>query len=205
MNEIEIRDLQAADARDVASLHITGISGGFISSLGIDFVTALYEAMAKSSHSFGYVVKEGDEIIGFSSFTTDLGKLYKSVLRKNFFRFFFLLAGKIFSVRTIKKIFETLFYPSRIKKEMDLPSAEFLSMVIAEKGRGKGLATKFVKKGFRECAQRGHKEIKIMAAVQIVPINKLYSKLGFTIVSQIENHGVVSNVYVVDTNHFEEP
>jgi hypothetical protein len=35
-------------ASSVAALHISGISTGFISSLGQEFVTALYEAIAES-------------------------------------------------------------------------------------------------------------------------------------------------------------
>ena len=45
-----IKDLTATDVPEVAMLHIRGIDQGFISSLGIDFVTALYEAIAKSNN-----------------------------------------------------------------------------------------------------------------------------------------------------------
>jgi hypothetical protein len=44
---VQIRQLRVEDARQVAELHITGIQTGFISSLGIDFVTAVYQAIAK--------------------------------------------------------------------------------------------------------------------------------------------------------------
>jgi GNAT superfamily N-acetyltransferase len=203
MSEPKIIDLLPEHAREVAQLHISGISGGFISSLGIDFVTSLYKAIAYSDSSFGYVVKQDGRIIGFASFTTDLGSLYKTVIRKSGARFFLQLAGKAFSWRMMKKMLETLFYPSRIKK-LDLPTAEFLSMVIAEEGRGKGLATKLVQKGFDECAKLGIDKIKILAAVQIGPINKLYEKFGFKVFTQIVNHGVVSNVYVVPTDHFQK-
>ena len=203
MSEPKITDLLPEHAIEVARLHISGISSGFISSLGLDFVKTLYEAMAQSDHSFGYVVKQNGKVVGFASFTTDLKQLYNSVMRKNRIKFAFLLAGRIFSLRILKKIFETLFYPKRIEK-MNLPSAEFLSMVISEQCRGKGLATKLIKKGFSKLSQRGIDKIKILAAVTIGPINKLYEKLGFKVAHQIENHGVVSNVYIVDTNHFDK-
>lgn len=38
--------MKKSDASQVAHLHISGISTGFISSLGLDFVTTLYEAIA---------------------------------------------------------------------------------------------------------------------------------------------------------------
>ena len=42
-------------AEQVATLHIQGIHTGFISSLGIDFVTAFYETIAEDENSFGFI------------------------------------------------------------------------------------------------------------------------------------------------------
>jgi ribosomal protein S18 acetylase RimI-like enzyme len=185
-------------AAEVAELHISGIGTGFISSLGSGFTTALYQGIAKSGDGFGFVALKDGKVIGFSSFTTNLGGLYKSVLLRSGLKFMFILAWRMFSFQRIKKVFETLFYPSRIKK-LDLPSAEFLSMSISEAGRGKGLATRLMQKGFDECSSRGIDKIKIFAAVDIVGINKMYEKYGFDLACQMENHGVVSNVYVAET------
>ena len=176
---------------------------GFISSLGIDFVTALYRAIAESPESFGYVAIKEDKVVGFATFTTNLKGLYKSIMKKNIICFGFLLFGKLFSWKMIKKIFETLFYPNRIKK-YQFPEAEFLSMAVSPDARGNGLASRFVKTGFEECQRRGIKDLKILAATKIGPINKMYEKFGFQVVSQIENHGIISNVYVVGTDHFDE-
>ena len=201
--EVRIVPMQAEHARGAAGLHIEGIRTGFISSLGENFVTALYEAISESPQSFGYVALKEGKVVGFASFTTDLKKLYKSVLKKGGLSFSLLLARHMFSLRVIRKIFETLFYPSRIRK-MDLPEAEFLSMVVSPEARGHGLATRFVKAGFEECRKRGIKELKILAAVSIGPINRMYEKFGFQVRTQIENHGIISNVYVVPTDHFEK-
>jgi hypothetical protein len=49
---MEFAKLELRHVGQIAKLHIEGISTGFISSLGIDFVTALYEAIAKSKLNF---------------------------------------------------------------------------------------------------------------------------------------------------------
>jgi predicted ATP-grasp superfamily ATP-dependent carboligase/GNAT superfamily N-acetyltransferase len=200
-NNIIVATLSPEHARAVAELHISGIKTGFISSLGMEFVTALYEAIAKSTYGYGFVALKDNEVMGFAAFATHLGGLYKSVIFKNGLRFAFPLAKKMLSFETIKKSLETLFYPARIRN-MNLPAAEFLSMVISEKARRKGLATDFIKKGFTEASSRGIEKLKILAAVDIIPINKLYEKLGFELVGQIKNHGIISNVYVVRTDYF---
>ncbi|MCI0498738.1 MAG: GNAT family N-acetyltransferase [Planctomycetales bacterium] len=200
-NVVQIVSLTPEYAQEAARLHIEGINQGFISSLGIDFVTALYRAIAQDPQSFGYVaVKEG-KVVGFATFTANLKGLYKSIMKKNGFQFAFLLFRKLVSWRIIQKVFETLFYPSRIKK-YQFPEAEFLSMSVSPEARGHGLATRFVEMGFNECQKRGIQELKILAAVTIGPINKMYEKFGFKTVAHIENHGIVSNVYVVRTDHF---
>lgn len=196
--DITIRETTIQDAPVVAALHIEGIKTGFISSLGIDFVTALYEAIAKDKSSLGLVAEENDGILGFVAFTANLNKLYKSVVLKKGLSFAFLLAGKVFSLRWVKKVFETLFYPGRIKK-MNFPSAELLSIVIAEKERGKGLATALIQKGLVECSRRGIKKVKVLVGADNKPANNLYLKCAFELVGQIENHGILSNIYIAET------
>lgn len=59
---MQIRDITTEDAPAVAALHIEGIRTGFISSLGIDFVAALYEAIAQSNSGFGFVAEENGKL-----------------------------------------------------------------------------------------------------------------------------------------------
>lgn len=204
MAELRITKLLPEHAPQVAQLHTIGINAGFITSLGIDFVTSLYEAMAKSKFFFGFVAEKDNKVLGFAAFTTGLSVLYKSVIISNGLKFAFILAWRMFSLNIIKKMWETLRYPGRIKK-MNLPSAEFLSIVVAEQGRGRGLAKKLMRTGFDECAKRGIDKVKILAAVNYEAINKMYEKCGFRLVGQIENHGILSNIYVAEVKRQNQP
>ena len=80
MNDIQITKLLPSHAGDVADLHISGIHTGFISSLGINFVTALYEAIATRKSAFGSVAIKDSKVVGFVVFTTNVADLYRSVL-----------------------------------------------------------------------------------------------------------------------------
>jgi len=93
--QVEFKDLQAAHAGQVAALHIQCISTGFISSMGIDFVTSLYDAIVKSKSSLGVVAVKNGKVIGFVAFTTNLNKLYKSIIRRKGLKFALLLAGNV--------------------------------------------------------------------------------------------------------------
>ena len=190
-----ITDLQKQYASQTANLHISGIPTGFISSFGIGFVTALYEAIAEDENSFGFVAVEDDKALGFVAFSTNLSKLYKHVALKKGFKFGLLLAKKMVSIQNIKKIWANIFYPKKMK-QMNLPDAELLSIVVSPEGRGKGIAKQLIKKGFTECANRGIGKIKVLVAAENKPANKLYQKCGFELHSRIFSHAAQSNIYV---------
>lgn len=187
-------------ASQVARLHISGISAGFISSLGEEFVAALYEAIAESPYGFGFVEEDEGEVAGFIAFTTNLKKLYKTIFLRRGLRFLFILASKLFSFQRIKKILETLFYPGKVAPE--LPQAELLSIAISETQRGKGIAKKLVFRGLDEAAGRDIGRVKVLVADFNKVANKLYQKTGFELFSHIESHGIKSNIYVADMSGY---
>ena len=190
-----IHPLQSLYVPAVARLHIEGISTGFISSLGVGFVSSLYEAIAQDRNSFGFVAVDDGIVIGFAAFSTSLSGLYKQVVLRKGLTFAFVIAGKMFSLRAIRKIFENLFYHSKMKKR-DLPDAELLSIVVAPEGRSKGLARRLIEAGLEECRKRGIDKVKVLVADFNTPANTLYQKTGFERVCQIDSHGTLSNVYV---------
>jgi ribosomal protein S18 acetylase RimI-like enzyme len=196
---VDFKQLQSEHIEQVAKLHTESISSGFISSLGIDFVITLYEAIAQSKSSFGFVAQEANKkIVGFVAFTVNINKLYKSLILRKGLRFGLLLAGKMLSLQRLKRVLETLFYPGRIKN-LDLPSAELLSIGVAENHRGKGIGLALVEMGFKECARRNIEKVKALVGADREVANKLYLKCGFKLVGQIENHGELSNIYVAET------
>jgi hypothetical protein len=120
-----IRILTHKDANNVAALHIESIRRGFISSLGVDFVTSLYKAIARNRTSFGFVAVDNDKVLGFVVFTNNIKSLYWSVISKSGLHLMLLFARKALSLQRIKNALETLFYPSRTKK-MKIPLTELL-------------------------------------------------------------------------------
>jgi ribosomal protein S18 acetylase RimI-like enzyme len=198
-SQIEFKDIHIEYARQVAALHIQCISTGFISSMGIDFVTYLYEAIVQSNSSFGVVAIRNEKVLGFAAFTTNINTLYKSIVWRKGLRFALILAGQICSLKRVKKIFETLFYPTRIKN-MDLPSAELLSIAVAPEEQRKGLAGQLIEMGFRDYRKTGVDKVKVLIGANNKAGNKLYLKSGFELAGQIINHGLPSNVYVAQIN-----
>lgn len=189
--------LQSKYAGKCAELHIQGIPTGFISSLGQEFVAELYEAVAEDKNSFGFVAVEDDKVLGFVAFSINLSRLYKQVALKKGFKFAFVLAKKMLSLQVIKKVWDNLLYPSKMRK-MDLPDAELLSIAVAPEGRGRGIAKQLVDAGFKECRKRGLEKVKVLVATDNDAASELYRKCGFVLNAQIYSHGIRSNIYIKD-------
>jgi len=194
---VNTRKINAEDARAIAELHIKGISSGFISSLGPEFVTALYAAVAQSKWGFGFVAEQGAQVIGFVALTTNVHKLYRSVIVKSGVGFALQLWPKIFSVERTRKILQTLMYPSRTAK-MRLPDAELLSIVVRPEAGEKGVGTRLIYEGLGECERRGIQKLKVLVGSDNRAANRLYVKCGFELVSRTHSHRVASNIYVAD-------
>jgi GNAT superfamily N-acetyltransferase len=194
-----IRDFSREDVTDVARLHIDGISTGFISSLGINFVSSCYGAILHSKSSFGYVAVSDGEVVGFAVVTTNVRELYKAVVFRHGARLALAVAGKMLSLRRLKNALETLFYPSRVEKpNLDLPRAELLAMAVGEGCLRKGVGSELVRRSFEECSRKGIEKLKVVTGAFMEGANKFYVECGFEPVGQFENHGISSNVYVAE-------
>jgi ribosomal protein S18 acetylase RimI-like enzyme len=192
---MEIVPFHSDYASDIAHLHVRGIPTGFISSLDLDFVTALYHALTQSKHAFGFVVREKNRTLGFIAFADNLTFLYLAVLKNNFYRFSRILFRRIFSWTHIKKASETLLYAVKTQNK-NLPAAELLAIVIDDQVHGRGLASKLLQRGLAECQNRGIHKVKVLVAADNQPANQLYHKFGFQLIDCIQSHNIPSNIYV---------
>ena len=180
-------------AQEIAKLHAECIPTGFISSLGSRFVSQLYAGIAGCRHAFCLVAVEHGHVVGFIAGAESVGRVYKSViLRRGLFMLSSLLRF-VFSGRTIRKIFQTLLYPSR---SSDYPAAEILSVAVASDARRKGIGTMLMRAALEEFERRGISEAKLAVAADNAPANRYYLKEGFHRIADYDSHGVETNIYV---------
>lgn len=192
MNVEKAKDFEI---ENVACLHREYIKSGFLSSLGLPFLALMYRSMSNSDNAFCVVAKDNNLIIGFASGAISVGAFYKDFLRRNFIKVSMILLPKIFNIRFVKKIFETLFYPAR--KEQNLPKTELLSIVVDENYRGKGIAQKLFVKLEDEFRSRNIKQFKVVVGSKLIAACKFYEKIGGVFCTEVEVHkGEKSRVYV---------
>lgn len=181
--------------QQVAELHASAISQGFLSELGPRFLTLLYEALDQSAASVLIVEVEGQRLRGFVSGGTGLGPVYWALLRR-LPALFFALWPVIFSYRKLKRIAEVLLH-TRSASTDQLPASELYSIAVSPEFRGSGVAERLYTKLRDEFKARGISEFKIVVGDALVPAQTFYRKVGAVPVATVEVHdGVGSTVFV---------
>lgn len=184
------------DALHIATIHYQEIHQGFLSQLGIKFLTKLYQAMTDSSLAFIITAKEHNQIIGFISGCANIKKFYRYFLKKYFFSICFILLPKIFKISVLKKIRETLKYKN-IKN--NLPQAELLTIAVSKKFQGQGVAQTLLTEFIKEMRKRKVTQFKVIVGEKLSRAIAFYEKMGFKFLAKISIHqGQSSRIYIYD-------
>jgi len=184
------------DATQIAIIHKQEINQGFLSQLGVKFLSKLYKSTMVSPNAFTIVAKDNDKVIGFISGCTNVTKFYHDFFKKYFFQVFFILLPKMFRLSILKKIFETLKYPQQ-KEEKKLPGAELLTIAILKQYHGRGIAQKMFEKFVEEIKKREISEFKVIVGENLPRAIAFYEKIGFKFHSPISIHTYKpSKVYI---------
>lgn len=181
----------------IARLHERWIPSGFLSLLGVGFLTRLYASIAGDSQGILIAAKDSNgKIVGFVSGTISLRSIYHRLVRRHFAFLSFLSLKCIFLPKILKRIRENMKYSAQGVAGGKGASAELLSIVVDGSVRGTGIAQglfKELKDAFR---QKGVDRFKILVGSQLVAAQKFYVKAGAVEVEEIELHqGERSFVY----------
>jgi len=189
---ITIALAKRGDEMQIAKIHKTEISKGFLSSLSLAFLKRFFRGLIESPASFCVVAKESNEVIGFMAGVSDMNKFYAYFLWHYFFQSFFILLPKAFS--SFKKILESLFYPT---KESSLPKAELLTIAVAKEFQGKGVASMMLPIFVAEMEKRNVAVFKVVVGEELKNAIKFYEKNNFVFLRNTAIHGKnQSRVYI---------
>ncbi|MCD4823077.1 MAG: GNAT family N-acetyltransferase [Phycisphaerae bacterium] len=195
--DIHIREMQPSDASSIAGLHETEIDFGFISTLGVRFLTHLYSAMLQSDETVIFTAEAKGLVVGFCAISKNVGKMYKTIIRKKWWVFCILLLPKLFSIKVIAHCYETLRYPDR-EDTLDLPEAELISIAVSKKWAGQGIGKLLTNQAISRLRDWGVPRVRVAVLDSTITANKFYPKVGFKFHSQITNHGRLLNIYILD-------
>jgi len=172
--------------RQVAALHADAINQGFLSELGIGFLSLLYEAMdADPDTALIYKVEQG-QVQGFVTGGTGLGPICRRLLAR-FPRLVWALMPVLASPRRIKRIAEILLHSGQSVPE-GLPAAELFSIAVRPEARGTGCAGWLYSRLGEYFRSRDIPAFRIMVGEQLAPAQAFYRKMGAIPTATISMH-----------------
>tara|TARA_B100000927_G_scaffold248559_1_gene212241 strand:- start:1392 stop:1994 length:603 start_codon:yes stop_codon:yes gene_type:complete len=194
--DVKTHKLISSDYRTVASLHCDNINQGFLATLGVPFLTLLYEAIDKDSESVLLVERVDRRVVGFVTGTHGLGRIYKQLLLKPL-RLIYSLKSCILSPSKMFKIIEVLLISKDSDISSDLPKQELLSIVVNPDYQGGGHAENLFKALCSHFRTEGASSFSIVVGSNLHRAHAFYTKMGAIPVKEIQVHkGANSVVYV---------
>lgn len=185
-------------SRQIAEIHKNSIVDGFLSKLGVDFLTILYEFLIENQ--LVLVFLEEDKVLGFVSCSYSSSGLIKKFVLKKPKAIFILLKKIIQNPSFVKPILETSNSTSISANSFsgnELPETELLSISVVPSTIQKGIGSSLIDELEKQLLKKNIQSYKVVAGENLKNANLFYLKNGFELKNQIKIHGnEVSNVYV---------
>ena len=180
----------------VAQLHYGHINQGFLATLGIPFLTLLYEAIDKDPYSVLIVREVDGDVVGFVSGAASLRPIYIQLLSRPY-ALFVALMGCLFSISKLLRIIEILLISKNNPVLTGLPIHELLTIVVKPSHQGKGYAGDLFEslRSYFEMADVA--DFRIVVGAGLDRAHAFYVKMGCKVAGEVEIHkGKNSLVYV---------
>lgn len=192
-----ISPLLSGQANQAAQLHIDGQPGTFLTTLGSDVLTVLYQTLPNSDHGFGFAaidkIDERKELVGFVSATTGIGGLFLELGTHNFIKFLLPLVNRYTQKPTL--IFHTvqaLFYPLMVQSngtDNAIPTAELLSIMVKPERRGQRIGSQLIDELTSSCFERGMKLLDVTVDTENHGATRFYEHHGFAFHKKLTLNG----------------
>jgi N-acetylglutamate synthase-like GNAT family acetyltransferase len=195
---MKIRQAEEKDYIYVSRLHREGITKGFLSTLGVPFLSRLYEAINLQMNSCILIAEYEGEVCGFVAGAADTHGLYKEIILKKWILFILPLVRYLFNIKMIKKMVETLFYGLKKEKcevKRNTCTAELLSIAVDKRWRGKHIGRRLVSALEIFFKSKDIIEYKVVTFSRDSQSNDFYKACNFDFTGTFVHHNKMMNVY----------
>ncbi|HBH45813.1 MAG TPA: hypothetical protein DDX47_00385 [Candidatus Jacksonbacteria bacterium] len=184
--KLNIRLARSEDAPKIAHLHQQEITRGFLSQLGLNFLTKLYQTLIEFPQSFVVVAEVGGQLAGFVSGCDNLRKFYRFFYRRFNIGLVLSLLPKMLNPATLKKMLDII-RPPHYQAGENIP-AELLTMAVTRGYQGQGVAQKILEYFTQEMQKRKIFIFKVIVGENLPRAIGFYEKTGFKYLAKISVH-----------------
>ena len=179
-----IVEMSKAHLAAVVKMHRDNITTGLTAWLGQRFCEYLYWGIKSTPYSFLLVYEdEQHQPLGFICCTTNISKMYKSIITRYFFPMTLSAISKFLRPSVFKQALIAVKRPKTFKtgnySEWKLPEAEIIAMGVSPHAQGKGIGTKLIQAAFDRFRSLGHDKVRAWTREDNKQATAFYQKRGF--------------------------
>lgn len=187
----------------LARLHHTEIDGGFLASLGAEFLEPVYRAVASSPDAILLAAIANNSVVGLICGAVDTRIVFRQIVCRNFWSLALHVLPRMLSFTRLRRMFETLRYPSQ-RNTVALPEAEILNFCVASQQQRRGIGRRLFCQLMEEFHSRSTQRIRIVSGEHQVQSHAFYRGLGATEIGRIAVHqGTESLVFIYEVTSLE--
>ncbi len=195
-----ITELQNNHGRAVAQLHRDGIQTGFLSSLGLPFLSSLYQAIHSAPNSIVLCDVATSGVLGFVAGTTSTKMMYRWVLPRYGLQLFARAVPSLSRPTDLARIWETIRYTGKSRAlpdnaTVDCVEAELLAIAVDSSHQGQGVGRMLVTALEQWFVSRGVSRYKVVTSASDRLSNQFYLRCGFSQTRSFIHHGNEMNEY----------
>jgi len=202
---MEIIKLDQTDSPDnfiqIARLHIAEIHHGFLSLMGVKFLSKLYQELSLAPFTGIWIAVDGAKILGFIAGSGYVARSYYSVMKRAGFSLAFQALHSISNPEVMKKLPTILYYPFRNRRhstngDEQGEKAELLAIAVESHMQGRGIGRLLVQNLEIAFIEWGRKDKYYVATNSDDPnSNEFYRKLGFVPYCEEKHNDLILQVY----------
>lgn len=194
---MEFRVIKGADSCFVpqaASLHYDSLSyRSFITLFGIGFLERLYKCVLADRAAFMVAASEEKKLLGFILAAEESRRVFRTIIQRPHLFLPSVLKTIFRRPSTLKKIAETLFYPSRQGKKV---RPELLVMAVRKDRRSQGVGSRLVETLDEAFRERGCRAYKVVVHDVMASSIRFYEKQRMSFSGHFNLYGHRWNVYI---------
>ena len=173
-----------------SEIHSKQIPNGFLPTLGLRFLSSLYEAFSKSKYSFLLLAIEDGRVVGFIAISLHTRDFFKQYFKTKIFWDLHRIPIKTFGKVFFMKSFEVLKYPfsKKTSSESFISNTEIFNFCVDGSVQGKGVGQLLFLNAIEQLKKKKIKTIKIVTGQSQIGAQRFYDKSGAMLSHKIMVH-----------------
>lgn len=178
-----VRPMTSADVEAVVDIHLAGMPGYFLTSLGPRFLKLYYREVINSKLGISLVLDRAGRVLGFVTGEFGPGRFYRRLIVRRGSAFgFYALAAVLRRPGILARMWRQVF--ERVEATSSAEVARLASLAVVPEAEGRGYGLVLIAAAIDEIRRRGGSAVVLEVREDNPTLIQAYERMGFVITRQ---------------------